>query len=307
MSRWSEEEDKYILELLQESTDELNYKELVEKHNFKFNKQRTEDTYKVRIRKVIKDNNIEIKTNNHWSEAEKEYLIKAVQSNPINIDWKGLSIKLNRAEYIIRRMYNELITPEQHIASCISSISKDDIKELMVKIETKCSNCNKVLYCQPLLWNNNKYCEDCHYTLYNDIINERWKLINEYSCKTGKNKCKICEKIYDFTQKSLCKFNYDHINMFEKNGSIYGMNKQGIDINIIYKEIDLCQLLCISCHSIITQIEQKSGFNRVKINMVKEYNKTEDEEKKQQLLKQYSDIYYNYMTHNYNIVKRLLS
>ena len=84
------------------------------------------------------------------------------------------------------------------------------------------------------------------------------------------------------------------------------MIKNGCRLEEIYKEIDLCQLLCISCHSIVTSIEQKTGFNRIKINMTKEYNKTEDREQKDKIMKQYSEIYEKYMNNVYEIVKKLV-
>ena len=132
------------------------------------------------------------------------------------------------------------------------------------------------------MWNSKTYCEDCHYELYNTEILERWNKIAEYSYQTGKGCCNICNKKYDFTNQSLCKFNYDHKNMFEKASTIYGMNKQGIDLEEIYKEIDLCQLLCVSCHNIVTSIEQRTGFTRIKINITKEYNKNTIKGKKGQ-------------------------
>jgi hypothetical protein len=94
--------------------------------------------------------------------------------------------------------------------------------------------------------------------------------------------------------------------MFEKSDSIYSMIRSGINLEDIYKEIDLCQLLCVSCHSIITTIEQKTGFNRVKINMTKEYNKSNNIEQKEKIISQYSEMYEKYMNNIYEIVKKLI-
>jgi hypothetical protein len=203
-------------------------------------------------------------------------------------------------------MYNELITPDRHIEFCMNRISESDIEQLMNNLENKCNNCNKQKYNTLLLWGENKYCEECHYELFNADILNRWKQIGEYSYKTGKDVCNICNKKYDFSHQSLCKFNFDHKNMFEKSNTIYTMNKQGINLDSIYKEIDLCQLLCVSCHNIITNIEQKTGFNRIKINMTKEFNKTNDNEQKEKIMNQYSEIYEKYMNTIYEIVKKLI-
>ena len=86
MSRWSEEEDKYILKFIQEVQDDINYSEIVDLHNNRFNTKRTEDTYKVRIRKIAKDNNISLKSNNHWADDEKDYVVNNIQRNPFKIN-----------------------------------------------------------------------------------------------------------------------------------------------------------------------------------------------------------------------------
>lgn len=306
MSRWSEEEDTYILEFIKEVQDDINYSELVLEHNSTFKTKRTEETYKVRVRKVAKENSIVLKSKSQWTEEDKERLIKAVRTNPLNINWQEISTLLNRTETSVRNMYNELVTPDEHIQYCISVLSDIEIKNIMISLENKCCNCNKNIYSNPIIWSNQKYCEDCHYQLYNNEIIERWKQIEEYSYKTGKDICNICKKKYDFSNQSHCKFNYDHKNMFEKTNTIYSMNKQGIKIEDIYKEIDLCQLLCVSCHNIVTTIEQRTGFNRIKISMIKEYNKTNDTEQKDKLVKHYSEIYEKYMNNVYEIIKKLV-
>lgn len=306
MSRWSEEEDKYILEFIQEVKDDINYSELVALHNKSFNTKRTEETYKVRIRKVAKENNIVLKTNNRWSEDEKDKLVKIVNSNPLNINWTEVAAQFNRTELSVRNMYNDLVSPESHIEFCMNAVSESEIKNIMNNLEKKCYSCTKSLYSSnPMLWDKNSYCEECHYTIHNNEIINRWKLIADYSSKTGKDRCNICKKKYDCTQQ-ICKFNFDHKNMFEKSDSIYTMIRSGINVDDIYKEINLCQLLCVSCHSIITLVEQKTGFNRIKINMTKEYNKTKDIEQKDKIMKQYSEIYEKYMNNIYEIVKKLI-
>ena len=56
MSRWSAEEDKCILECIREVKEDINYSELVEIHNETYGTKRTEDTYRVRVRKIAKEN-----------------------------------------------------------------------------------------------------------------------------------------------------------------------------------------------------------------------------------------------------------
>ena len=47
------------------------------------------------------------------------------------------------------------------------------------------------------------------------------------------------------------------------------MINEGRDINEIYEELDKCQSMCIQCHHIVTDIENKFGFTLVKINLSK--------------------------------------
>jgi hypothetical protein len=42
------------------------------------------------------------------------------------------------------------------------------------------------------------------------------------------------------------------------------MINEGSNIEEIYAEIDKCQILCLSCHHQITDIERKIGFTRIK-------------------------------------------
>lgn len=306
MSRWSKEEDSNILQNIKVLEDEPNYVDLVEYHNELFNTNRTEQTYKARVAKIAKENGILLKSNNHWTPEDKERLIKVVSDNPLNINWTEVGLLFNRSEASVRTMYNNLVEPDKHVEYCISKICESDIDQIMKKLETVCNKCNRRIFNTPLSWGENNYCEECHYELFNNEINIRWKQIAEYSCKTGKDKCNICNKIYDFMPQSLCKFNYDHKNMFEKSNTIYAMNKRGMNLEDIYKEIDLCQLLCVSCHTIITSIEQKTGFNRIKINMTREFNKTNNVEQKEKISKYYSEIYENYMNNIYKIIKKLI-
>ena len=65
----------------------------------------------------------------------------------------------------------------------------------------------------------------------------------------------------------------------------------GIQDNI-YKEIDLCQIVCLPCHHLITDIENKIGFTRIKTSLTKKLNNDEiDEEEYKNQVKHYQIIY----------------
>ena len=99
------------------------------------------------------------------------------------------------------------------------------------------------------------------------------------------------------------RFHYDHINMFDKSDSICKLVREGTNIEDIYKEIDKCQLLCVSCHSVVTKVELMCGFTRIKRQMTKEFNETEDEEKRNKLISEYSELYNKFMSEAYIYIR----
>ena len=100
----------------------------------------------------------------------------------------------------------------------------------------------------------------------------------------GKNMCGLCCAIYkekitraaaDRLQQEYakpCPFcgdnkrrkNFDHINMFTKEGCVGFMVETGQDSDKIIAEIDKCQLLCVKCHYKVTTYERYKGFFRKK-------------------------------------------
>jgi hypothetical protein len=302
MSRWSETEDQYILECIQDK-DDLDYKALVEDHNQKFNKQRTEDTYKARIKKVAKDNNVSLKTNNHWTDEDKTYVENTIQRNPFDIRWEEMAVYLNRSEASIKKMYNELVSAEDHLECCLLNLDEEDIRKCMEEHKHICIKCKRCTYSTPSIWLNEEYCDECHYTYYNNIITERWAKVREYSIEQNKSKCNICNKSATFDNLMGSRFHYDHLDMFDKADSICKMVKNGTDMIDIYKEIDKCQLVCLSCHTVITKVEMLCGFTRIKRQISKDYNETNDVATKDALMKKYSELYNSFMTGAYEQIR----
>jgi hypothetical protein len=303
MSRWSQEEDRYILEFIQEIQDEINYQELVSSHNKTFNTKRTEDTYKVRVRKIAKENNINLKSNNHWTEDEKTYIINNIQRNPFDINWTEMSEHLKRSELSIKTMYNDIVSARDHLECCLLNLDETDIRQLIESNKHTCSQCNMNMYSNPSIWQGFKYCDECYYKQYSDEVRKLWEQVREYSVKTNKNYCNICNKKATFDNTMASRFHYDHINMFDKTDSICKMVREGANIEDIYKEIDKCQLLCISCHSVVTKVEIMCGFIRIKRQMTKEFSETDDEEKRDKLINEYSELYNKFMSEAYNYIR----
>lgn len=88
----------------------------------------------------------------------------------------------------------------------------------------------------------------------------------EYIDKKGMNKCNFC----GVARGDDCTgFHFDHLNMFLKMGTIGSMMRNSSEIDEILAEVDKCQLLCISCHLLVTKIEMRYGFTRRKIRLTR--------------------------------------
>lgn len=306
MSRWSKEEDANILQNIQVLEEEPNYFNLVEYHNELFNTNRTESTYKARVIKIAKENNIILKSKVFWTEKDTDYIINSVQVNPFDIKWSEMATKLNRSEDSIHRKYNELVTPEEHLDCCLLNLDPEDIINIMNNIKHICKHCSSPFYYTAYIWKDEEYCELCHTTLFGEEINDKWNYIKDYSESVGKTNCNICKTSLIINKENIRKYHYDHINMFEKSNSICIMISTGIDIEQVVDEIDKCQVLCIPCHNIITKVEHMCGFIRVKRSMTKEYNETNDDKKKEELTEKYKKLYSNFMNNAYNCMRNIL-
>lgn len=112
-------------------------------------------------------------------------------------------------------------------------------------------------------------CEDC-----------KLEVVGAYEMMYGRRLCGLCRafhdnklslKTYDYIMsevKKPCRFccridvqkNFDHVNMFEKTGTVGQMIKCGKPEEDILKEIEKCQVLCVYCHRIVTAYERRYGF-----------------------------------------------
>ena len=118
-------------------------------------------------------------------------------------------------------------------------------------------------------WKDTIVCDTCWCT-YKEERDALWLKIKSYKDIT----CQICAK----PQTSEERYHYDHVNMFTKSNSICTMVNEGIPIEEIYNEIDKCQILCLSCHHIVTNIENKLGFTRIKQLLTRKINQLSEEE-----------------------------
>ena len=135
-------------------------------------------------------------------------------------------------------------------------VTDNDIIEEIKKKYNKCADCGSGVYYKLKVWDNKPVCNTCYYKKRDELSNT----VQSYMDERCLNNCKFCGKIRD----SVNGFHFDHINMFDKNGSVGNMIWTGMNIDKIKEEIDKCQLLCISCHSLVTYYEVKLGFTAKK-------------------------------------------
>jgi hypothetical protein len=149
-------------------------------------------------------------------------------------------------------------------------IKEDYFDKILDYSKYNCSLCNMKQYGKNTSsrdWKEYKnICDEC----WSNYDEERVKLWEQIMSYRKENNCNICgiEK-----KTKWQRFHYDHLNMFDKKDTIYEMVSRGDDIDTIIVELDKCQMVCISCHSIITHMENKFIFTKIKSNLNKELRK----------------------------------
>jgi hypothetical protein len=165
---------------------------------------------------------------------------------------------------------------------------------------TRCDQCNQnkcTIQTNALrTWKEKKLCDKC----FTDTTSEReemWNLILNYK----PIQCSFCNIKKENKEE---RFHYDHINMFDKEDSICNMVLEGAPIEKIYEEIDKCQILCISCHDVVTYTERALGFTQQKSALTRKLNLNEISKEEHNIqIHMYQKIYDEIMTPIYNTIK----
>jgi hypothetical protein len=211
---------------------------------------------------VEKNNKHQLKIKNHILSQN------CLEDTPLEDYLNELSIQLDITPNCCKTLYNEIPPIELLERRC-------DIEGYMQNINNnnsaKCGECDKRIYCiqqhTQRSWKGTVICDKC-WCKYEDCRKSAWEQIRTYKLM----QCQICK----ITQTHpLERFHYDHLNMFCKTGSVCSMVSEGVDIQQIFGEIDKCQILCLSCHHIVTDIEHKLGFTRVKQLLTRSLNQNE--------------------------------
>lgn len=304
--RWTDEEDEFILKNIRDQDIEINYIDILDRYIKLFKINRTECAFKTRVQKIAKENDIDMKSKRGISEDEKKYIYDKVKESPFDIKYDEIRNYLNCSEERSKRICLELISSEEQIELCIESMNDIIISDIMETLKHICNNCNCKKYSNMFIWKEKEYCEECYEKLFREEINERWMDIHKYSISKNKICCNICNKNAVMNETIATRFHYDHIDMFNKSDTVCKMVRTGICINEIYNEIDKCQLLCVSCHTLVTKIEHKCGFIRFKQQLSREYSSTNDLIKKEELSKKYSEKYNEFMSKVYLYIKEII-
>lgn len=241
---------------------------------------------------------INIDKNNRLRYKIKKHILSqnCLENKTIDDYCNELSVLLNITPNLCKSLYNdiplnELIDRDMNISIYLNTIEQSF---------KKCHECGKMIfYIQTnthRLWNGNDICDTC-WCNYDDYRNVMWQKIKAY-------RPVICEICGDIQKHVLERYHYDHLNMFNKYKSICSMVNEGAKTDEIYLEIDKCQILCLSCHHIVTDIERKLDFTRIKNALTRKLNQTEitEEEYKEQTI-YYQTVYEEKMKYIYDELK----
>jgi hypothetical protein len=156
----------------------------------------------------------------------------------------------------------ELLNRQMDITKYLNNVNK------LSKI---CNECKNKIVCintnTNRIWKKNDICDIC-WSKYENYRKLNWEKVKAYK----KIQCEICSSIQTHPSE---RYHYDHLNMFNKCNSIFSMINECVNIEEIYSEIDKCQILCLSCHHIVTDIEHKLGFTRIKQTLTRTLNQSE--------------------------------
>lgn len=190
------------------------------------------------------------------------------------------------------------------IELCYRPLDVDKYIHLIKQDAIKCHQCCKCIYDINIntnhIWKGNTLCDNC-WAGYVEERNALWDNVHSYK----KIQCTVCSLV---KTKEGERFHYDHINMFDKCNSICTMVNEGNMIDDIYKEIDKCQILCLSCHHIVTDIEHKLAFSRIKQILTRRLNNGEisDTDYQQEKIK-IGEVYIKKMFDIYELLKTSMS
>jgi hypothetical protein len=216
----------------------------------------------------IKDTSckINIEKNSKLREKIKKYMLvqDCLVGKTNDEHFEDLSKILGITPHMCKTLYDE-ISP---IEMCHRPLDMTQYAHTIKENEMKCHECSKCIYNihanTNRIWKGNTICDTC-WSGYEAERDALWLKIADYK----KIQCFICCSIKTHHSE---RYHFDHINMFDKSNSICSMVNDGIDMDDICKEVDKCQVLCLTCHHIVTDIESSLKFTQVKQILTRKLN-----------------------------------
>lgn len=179
--------------------------------------------------------------------------------------YQELALSLNITTNQAKNVYSEL-TPDELLTRPMNIRAYYDSLAVI-----KCNECSAILYDIQIntirIWKSAYLCDTCWCSP--DKTTERadmWSDVTKYKPIV----CAICSRERTVGREE--RFHYDHVNMFEKSENVCSLVNAGVGLDTIRAELDKCQVLCLTCHHLVTDIEHKIGFTRIKQNMTRQLN-----------------------------------
>ena len=245
---------------------------------------------------------INIDKNNKLKRKIKNYILSqdCLDDKTTDNYCDELSILLYITPNACKTLYNEIPASEW----LDRPMNIDTYFENLKQVTQQCFECSKNMICLQVnthrIWKEKDICDTC-WSKYEDCRKSTWEKVKEYRLV----QCAICDSIQNHLAE---RYHYDHLNMFNKDRSVCTMVNEGATLEEIYKEIDKCQILCLSCHHIVTDIERRFGFTRIKQLLTKSFNQKEIvEEEYCRQIQVYQEIYKEKMKNIYEELKRISS
>ena len=243
-----------------------------------------------------------------WTDEQNALLKQLIIESPNEIDWEAIAQRVGHPAATCMTRYRDIVSPEEEIQISAKNLTLDTLKGIIEENKTVCSDCSCNFYTISSKWQGTDKCETCYFTKYQRDIDVMWGRIDTYLKETRNTTCRFCKK-----DKSNVTMNFDHLNMFIKGDAVCSMVRRGDAFEDIIKEIQNCQLICKSCHSLVTRIESMSGFRRAKTNLTRTKNGTMKDteaipqEVADELERKYSKAYADSMEPVYALLEELLS
>jgi hypothetical protein len=225
----------------------------------------------------------------------KQYFLLQEIGSDNRVHFQTLSTQLNITIEHCKLLFREI--PRIELVKRPFDLRKHIEEEKVPFIS--CKECSKqICTIQPntaRLWKGDTMCDTC-YSQYAEEREKTWEKVAQYRPIV----CALC--LSEKRHKDE-RYQFDHLNMFDKENIIYSLVVTGVNLEDIHKEIDKCQVLCISCHHIVTFMERKIGFTKLKRQYTSDYLKQDENKELNDMLK---ENYREVMTPQYEVMRQLM-